>query len=75
MIKLSTDLNPEADLVLSSHDANFSEKLKYPMANELVDTLFTVTGCDRKEYAAYLVRVDYPIWSTAYRIYFQYAID
>lgn len=65
----------EADLVLSSHDANFSEKLKYPMANELVDTLFTVTGCDRKEYAAYLVRVDYPIWSTAYRIYFQYAID
>jgi hypothetical protein len=65
----------EADLGLSGADADFSEKFDYPMANDLVDQLFSMSKCNRDDYTCFLMRVDYPIWSTAYRIYFQYAVD
>lgn len=65
----------EAELVLSSADADFNEKFDYPIANDLIEQLFSMSQCNRDDYTCFLMRVDYPIWSTAYRIYFQYAVD
>lgn len=65
----------EADLGLCGPHEDFSEKLGYQMANELVDDLFSMSKCSRDDYTCFLMKVDYPVWSTAYRIYFQYAID
>lgn len=65
----------EADLGLSGPNDDFSQKLGYPMANELVDELFSMSECNRDDYTCFLMQVEFPIWSTAYRMYFQYAID
>ena len=65
----------EADLGLSGPNADFNEKFDYPMANDLIDQLFSMSKCNRDDYTCFLMRVEYPIWSTAYRIYFQYAVD
>ena len=65
----------EADLGLSSSEADFNEKFGYTMANDLIDQLFSMSQCNREDYTCFLMRVEYPIWSTAYRIYFQYAVD
>lgn len=65
----------EADLGLSGPNEDFSEKFGYPLANDLVDQLFSLSNCSREDYTCFIMRVEYPIWSTAYRMYFQYAID
>lgn len=65
----------EADLGLSGANQDFNEKFEYPLANDLVEQLFSMSNCNREDYTCFLMRVDYPIWSTAYRMYFQYAID
>ncbi|WP_223668899.1 hypothetical protein [Kangiella shandongensis] len=65
----------EADLGLSEPRDDFSEKFDYPLANELVEQLFAMSGCNRDDYTCFLMKVDYPIWSAAYRMFFQYAVD
>lgn len=66
----------EADItLLNSEEVGISKKLNYPIADELLETLFSLTGSDIKDFLCYLLEVDYPIWQTHYRIYFQYAVD
>ncbi|AOE49763.1 hypothetical protein [Kangiella sediminilitoris] len=65
----------EADLRLSEPYDDFNEKLDYPLANELVDNLFSMSGCQRDQYTCFLMKVEYPIWSATYRMFFQYAVD
>jgi hypothetical protein len=65
----------DVDLSLINSNSNFSEKLKYQKANDLIDRIFDLSGCDKEDFCCYLVKVDYPIWSKSYRLYFQYDID
>lgn len=65
----------DVGLSLYNSNINFSEKLDFPKANDLVDSFFHLSGCNKEDYSCFLVTVDYPLWSSHYRMYFQYAID
>lgn len=65
----------DLDLLLYNTTVNFNEKLDHPLANHLVDLFFNLTDCDKSDFSCYLVQVDYPIWASQYRMYFQYAVD
>jgi hypothetical protein len=65
----------DVDLSLLSSSSNFSEKFNYPKADYLIDQIFELSGCNKDEYCCYLIKVEYPIWSKSYRLYFQYDID
>ena len=65
----------DIDLNLYDSDIDYSDKLQHKKANELVDRFFKLSGCNKEDFSCYLIQVDYPIWSSHYRIYFQYAAD
>jgi hypothetical protein len=65
----------DVDLSLVNSNACFNDKLNYEKADELINTLFELTDCEKQDYSCYVVKVEYPIWSMSYRIYFQYDID
>ena len=60
------------DLMVVNPDINFSSKLQYIKANELINCVFDITDIDRENFNCYMLKVEYPIWSSVYRIYFNY---
>ncbi|WP_440056622.1 hypothetical protein ACSLBF_21170 (plasmid) [Pseudoalteromonas sp. T1lg65] len=55
------DLNARPHLLLNS--PSYSEKLNY---------LFRYAGLNTEDYSCYLLEVEFPIWSSTYRIYFEH---
>ncbi|NTS77190.1 hypothetical protein HR060_09975 [Catenovulum sp. SM1970] len=41
--------------------------------SDQIDFLFQFAGLNQADFACYLMTVDYPIWSSTYRIYFEHA--
>ncbi len=41
---------------------------------EMSDYLFNFANLDKKDFSCYLLEVEYPIWSSTYRIYFEHCI-
>lgn len=65
----------EADVSVFPANSNLNKKLNFDKANELVDSLFSLTKSNKNDFYGYFVEVDYPIWSTTYRLYFPSSID
>jgi len=49
------------------HDSNIDESIR-----DLSDYMFNFTQLDKKDFVCYMMEVDYPIWSSTYRIYFDH---
>lgn len=41
---------------------------------EMSDYLFSFANLDKKDFSCYLLEVEYPIWSSTYRIYFEHSL-
>ncbi len=41
---------------------------------EMSDYLFSFSNLNKKDFSCYLLEVDYPIWSSTYRIYFEHSL-
>ena len=46
---------------------------EYCKTTELTDYMFNFAQLDRKDFVCYLIDVDYPIWSSTYRMYFEHS--
>ena len=50
----------------------FNEILQLDCADEMVAYLFDYAGLDPAQFGCYLMDVRYPIWSSTYRVYFEF---
>lgn len=60
---------PELSVLTSTHQLDaFSAQ-----ANTMKDFLFRYTGLNPHQFVGYVMQVEYPIWSSTYRIYFEHS--
>ena len=61
---------PELNVLhLNSERANIIDGLK---VGEMSDYLFNYSNLNKEDFVCYMMEVDYPIWSSTYRIYFEH---
>lgn len=60
------------DLKILNPLTSVSELTEIEQADEMVQYLFDYAQVDREDFVCYMIDVSYPIWSTTYRVYFEY---
>lgn len=61
------------DLAIVNSLTSVSETTGVKQADEMIKYLFDYAQLSRDEYVCYMIDVNYPIWSTTYRMYFEYS--
>ncbi len=61
------------DLKIVNSVTSISESCDIERADEMIGYLFDYAKLSRDDFVCYMIDVDYPIWPTTYRMYFDYA--
>ena len=61
------------DLAIINSVTSLTEMTEVSNADEMIEYLFDYAQVSRDDYVCYMIDVNYPIWSTTYRMYFEYA--
>lgn len=68
-------LHTEADITILQPHVNYDQKLNIEGANHVIETFFSLTKNNPNDYLGYLMKVEFPIWSSAYLMRFPVSVD
>ncbi len=68
-------LHTEADITILQPHVDYDQKLNIEGANQVIQTFFSLTKNNPNDYLGYLMKVEFPIWSSAYLMQFPVSVD